>query len=186
MHAIIGAITAQLMEQTLIPPDVWLTRLTISAEGIISAPAKATFKARQQGIYYSFSGSCPMHYTLTFWQPRTPQPFKRHFGGSQGAHRFSETALMRFLAESGDLNPLHQGDMPVIPGLLIASWLLEHMAFQAPYVSIKFKSPLLVLQGFDLVETNEGYSLTDHKTIFAEVQMISPGDYDAHSEYTSE
>lgn len=207
MHPIITSLLKPLAQQSLIPPDVWLTSLELVAVPIIgttgaSSAPRATYKARSQGTYYTFSGSIheenqeslggmPMAYKLTFWQPREQGASKWHFGERQGRYSFSLLSLEQFLAASGDQNPLHQGDTPVVPGLMIASWALERLdghrghGSEAGYperIYFKFTQPLMVGQPFDWLSTETGYCIASGSTLYTQIQIENLGEsHDEHN-----
>ncbi|MDR3296548.1 MAG: MaoC family dehydratase, partial [Clostridiales Family XIII bacterium] len=47
-----------------------------------------------------------------------------------------------FLACSGDDNPIHRGDTPVVPGLLILTELLKMPEFHGDVLSMRFRAPV--------------------------------------------
>lgn len=58
-------------------------------------------------------------------------------------HKFTEQELAEYLAVSGDMNQLHQGAKPIVPGLMMVNWLLEHLQMASVCCKVKFIRPVI-------------------------------------------
>ncbi|MDQ1089515.1 hypothetical protein [Siphonobacter sp. SORGH_AS_1065] len=68
-----------------------------------------------------------------------------------GTYSFSEEQVLNYLEETGDDNPIHTGNLAIVPGLLLLSFL-EKKILQKPLqsVSVRFYEALLVNENFDV------------------------------------
>jgi hypothetical protein len=58
--------------------------------------------------------------------------------------RFTIDELINFLQISGDKNSIHNGENPVVPGLMIVGNILENLESNPDHFKIKFHNPLLL------------------------------------------
>lgn len=198
MHLLMRHLLKALQQQALIPQRVLLTGVSLVTRPTNAAlPDKTHVKCRTQGNFYVFNGGWPgeygtTHYTLTFWQPSNPKPTSFSFTPTQGRHMFSQVQLDRFLLESADANPLHQGPMPIVPGLLIVEWVLSQLRASGIdlipnlRVEFRFKSPLLCQQAFEWQASPEGYNLAAGDHIFTEILVMSESEFQSQSQSQSQ
>lgn len=57
-------------------------------------------------------------------------------------HRFSREEIRQYIAQSGDLNPIHQGERPIVPGLCIAWYVQRTLACPSIHWKISFHRPV--------------------------------------------
>ena len=81
---------------------------------------------------------------------------------------FSKSEILSFVSDTGDSNPIHQGEHPVVPGLLILEKLI--LDFMHSFV-IRFRTPLYADEPVRLVSHKvsgrmDGYRDSDGVELF--------------------
>lgn len=82
---------------------------------------------------------------------------------------FSKSEILSFVSDTGDSNPIHQGEHPVVPGLLILEKLI--LDFMHSFV-IRFRTPLYADEPVRLVPDKasgrlDGYRGSDGVELFS-------------------
>ena len=92
---------------------------------------------------------------------------------------FSQEEIQAFVTDTGDTNPIHQGEHPCVPGFLILKWLLQNGMAAQGRVQIRYRSPLYAQETavlwFD--ETKErwyGQTQTDGRLLFTVKKEVKP------------
>ncbi len=171
MHTIIRQLTSQLKDSHQLPTDLILCKVEIVVlstpnDGDMMAHARPTVKiqARQNAVHYTVQlnlvGYPQKKAILTFLQTEAANHHKISFGPRTGNQSFSIEQVNAYLQASGDLNPLHAGPFPIVPGLLMLDWFLEHYKITYDYLIVKFQNPLYVNHDFAILATQTGYALT--------------------------
>ncbi len=57
-------------------------------------------------------------------------------------HCFSREEIRQYIVQSGDLNPIHQGERPIVPGLCIAWYVQRTLACPSIHWKISFHRPV--------------------------------------------
>ncbi|MES2794808.1 MAG: hypothetical protein V4683_02525 [Bacteroidota bacterium] len=81
---------------------------------------------------------------------------------------FSEIELNNYLAFSGDKNPVHFGENPIVPGIMILKSFLQNLHETPNFFKIKFHNPLHLLEVLQVFKTteNESVGITNGQIIF--------------------
>lgn len=82
---------------------------------------------------------------------------------------FSKSEILSFVSDTGDFNPIHQGEHPVVPGLLIMEKLILDLMHS---FIIRFRTPLYADEPVRLVPHNasgrmDGYKCSDGIELFS-------------------
>lgn len=70
-------------------------------------------------------------------------------------HRFTEQEIAEYLAVSGDMNQLHQGARPIVPGIMMINWLLEHLQMDSVCCKVKFIRPVICNEEISFYRCND-------------------------------
>lgn len=65
------------------------------------------------------------------------------------AHKFTAQEIDAYLAYTGDMNQIHQGENPVVPGIMMIDWLLKKLHAAVISCKVKFLRP--VICGEDII-----------------------------------
>lgn len=182
MHTIIRQLTTQLKDLNQLPTDIILCKVEIV---VMSSPndsdtmgnAKPTIKiqARQNAVHYTVQlnlvGYPQKKAILTFLQKEADSHHKISFGPRTGNHSFSTEQINAYLQASGDLNPLHAGPFPIVPGLLMLDWFLEQYKITYEYLLVKFQNPLYVDHDFAVLSAQNGYTLTQGNNVLMSISI---------------
>lgn len=82
---------------------------------------------------------------------------------------FSKSEILSFVSDTGDFNPIHQGEHPVVPGLLIMEKLILDLMHS---FIIRFRTPLYADEPVRLVPHKasgrmDGYKCSDGIALFS-------------------
>lgn len=82
---------------------------------------------------------------------------------------FSKSEILSFVSDTGDFNPIHQGEHPVVPGLLIMEKLILDLMHS---FIIRFRTPLYADEPVRLVSHKDsgrvdGYKCSDGIELFS-------------------
>lgn len=82
---------------------------------------------------------------------------------------FSKSEILSFVSDTGDFNPIHQGEHPVVPGLLIMEKLILDLMHS---FIIRFRTPLYADEPVRLVPNKasgriDGYKCSDGIELFS-------------------
>ena len=82
---------------------------------------------------------------------------------------FSKSEILSFVSDTGDFNPIHQGEHPVVPGLLIMEKLILDLMHS---FTIRFRTPLYADEPVRLVPHKasgrmDGYKCSDGIALFS-------------------
>lgn len=82
---------------------------------------------------------------------------------------FSKSEILSFVSDTGDFNPIHQGEHPVVPGLLIMEKLILDLMHS---FIIRFRTPLYADEPVRLVSHKDsgrmdGYKCSDGVELFS-------------------
>lgn len=82
---------------------------------------------------------------------------------------FSKSEILSFVSDTGDFNPIHQGEHPVVPGLLIMEKLILNLMHS---FIIRFRTPLYADEPVRLVPHKasgrmDGYKCSDGIELFS-------------------
>ena len=82
---------------------------------------------------------------------------------------FSKSEILSFVSDTGDFNPIHQGEHPVVPGLLIMEKLILDLMHS---FIIRFRTPLYADEPVRLVPHKasgrmDGYKCSDGVELFS-------------------
>lgn len=82
---------------------------------------------------------------------------------------FSKSEILSFVSDTGDFNPIHQGEHPVVPGLLITEKLILDLMHS---FIIRFRTPLYADEPVRLVPHKasgrmDGYKCSDGIELFS-------------------
>ena len=82
---------------------------------------------------------------------------------------FSKSEILSFVSDTGDFNPIHQGEHPVVPGLLIMEKLILDLMHS---FTIRFRTPLYADEPVRLVSHKDsgrmdGYKCSDGIELFS-------------------
>ena len=82
---------------------------------------------------------------------------------------FSKSEILSFVSDTGDFNPIHQGEHPVVPGLLIMEKLILDLIHS---FIIRFRTPLYADEPVRLVQHKasgrmDGYKCSDGIELFS-------------------
>lgn len=82
---------------------------------------------------------------------------------------FSKSEILSFVSDTGDFNPIHQGEHPVVPGLLIMEKLILDLMHS---FIIRFRTPLYADEPVRLVQHKasgrmDGYKCSDGVELFS-------------------
>ena len=82
---------------------------------------------------------------------------------------FSKSEILSFVSDTGDFNPIHQGEHPVVPGLLIMEKLILDLMHS---FTIRFRTPLYADEPVRLVPHKDsgrmdGYKCSDGVELFS-------------------
>lgn len=82
---------------------------------------------------------------------------------------FSKSEILSFVSDTGDFNPIHQGEYPVVPGLLIMEKLILDLMHS---FIIRFRTPLYADEPVRLVPHKasgrmDGYKCSDGIELFS-------------------
>lgn len=82
---------------------------------------------------------------------------------------FSKSEILSFVSDTGDFNPIHQGEHPVVPGLLIMEQLILDLMHS---FIIRFRTPLYADEPVRLVPHKasgrmDGYKCSDGIELFS-------------------
>lgn len=82
---------------------------------------------------------------------------------------FSKSEILSFVSDTGDFNPIHQGEHPVVPGLLIMEKIILDLIHS---FGIRFRTPLYADEPVRLVPHKasgrmDGYKCSDGVELFS-------------------
>jgi len=167
MHSLIRYVLQALSREKRIPSDVLLIGFDCRPNPLLSESPSAS----ELSIQARRDGSSTLETTLTFFLPRIPKPLKKSFSPQGHGKSFSPFDIYTYLQLSGDDNPIHKGDFPIVPGLLIANWLLTTHFSEFTQFKMRFKHPLFCNQTVLLEETGDYFTLFHHQTPILEVHV---------------